>query len=123
MEDKKRLVFAFCEFLEDATKTSGLVEDHESLEVALQCLQAAFQINITDASQKKKYGKTGLLQIFQRATQNLQSSATDAEFEAEYLAYVDALVKKGYFEGCIEGDGGSSCLYPVKHPCMFELPY
>lgn len=68
MEDKrKKLVFAICEFLQKSIKDEVVkVEDHEGLEVAIQCIGEAFGVDINDPSQTSLYSvrPTGLPAIF-----------------------------------------------------------
>lgn len=51
MEDKKRLAFSIIKYLHDQLHNGGLSSDaQESLEVAIQCLETAFEVSIEDRS-------------------------------------------------------------------------
>uniref|UniRef100_A0A8C5P7Y6 Small glutamine-rich tetratricopeptide repeat-containing protein alpha n=1 Tax=Leptobrachium leishanense TaxID=445787 RepID=A0A8C5P7Y6_9ANUR len=51
MEDKKRLAFSIIQYLHDQLHNGGLSSDaQESLEVAIQCLETAFDVSIEDRS-------------------------------------------------------------------------
>ncbi|KAM8960445.1 small glutamine-rich tetratricopeptide repeat-containing protein alpha [Pelodytes ibericus] len=51
MEDRKRLAFSIIQYLHDQLHNGGLSADaQESLEVAIQCLETAFDVSIEDRS-------------------------------------------------------------------------
>ncbi|KAG8454568.1 hypothetical protein GDO86_000983 [Hymenochirus boettgeri] len=51
MADKKRLAFSIIQYLHDQLRNGGLSSDaQESLEVAIQCLETAFDVSIEDRS-------------------------------------------------------------------------
>ncbi|XP_053321182.1 small glutamine-rich tetratricopeptide repeat-containing protein alpha [Spea bombifrons] len=51
MEDKKCLAFSIIQYLHDQLQNGGLSSDaQESLEVAIQCLETAFEVSIEDQS-------------------------------------------------------------------------
>jgi len=88
MSDKRRLVFSIIQFCQEELQSNDLSEDaKESLEVASQCLQSAYALNVED--KHLEVSKT-LETIFQVATQHEPlrkkgpPSAADKE-EAERL--------------------------------------
>ncbi|XP_059176725.1 small glutamine-rich tetratricopeptide repeat-containing protein alpha-like [Physella acuta] len=76
MADVKKLVFSILKFLDDQKK-SGEVDDEaaESLEVAMQCLEQVYKINITEEEFVRKYSiPYNLLDIF-----NAQLTETESD--------------------------------------------
>lgn len=54
--DSEQIVFNFLEYLQDLKNEGKLSEDNaESADVATQCLSSAFNLDLNDAAQKKKY--------------------------------------------------------------------
>lgn len=52
----RRIVFAFMEFLNSLKQQGALTEEtRESLEVAIQCLGAAFQLDTSNTEQQNQY--------------------------------------------------------------------
>ncbi|CAO3691886.1 unnamed protein product [Umbelopsis ramanniana] len=55
-DNKKALVYSIMEFLEKSCKDGSVKEDSvEGIEVAIQCLGEAFDVDPTDAEQQKQY--------------------------------------------------------------------
>ena len=68
MSDKRRLVFSIIQFCQEELQSDGLSDDaKESLEVASQCLQSAYALNVED--KHLEVSKT-LENIFLEATKN-----------------------------------------------------
>jgi len=68
MSDKRRLVYSILKFLASELNSTDLSDDSkESLEVAIQCLQSAYALNIED---KHLSVSKSLEEIFHTATQN-----------------------------------------------------
>ena len=68
MSDKRRLAFSIIQFCQQELQANDLSDDaKESLEVASQCLQSAYALNVED--KHLEVSKT-LENIFQEATKN-----------------------------------------------------
>ncbi|XP_041358978.1 small glutamine-rich tetratricopeptide repeat-containing protein alpha-like [Gigantopelta aegis] len=74
MADVNKLVFSILSFLDDQKKHGNLSDDQvESIEVAYQCLESAYKINVHDPDMQAKYQvQRNLLDIF-----NSQMPSTD----------------------------------------------
>ncbi|XP_050403767.1 small glutamine-rich tetratricopeptide repeat-containing protein alpha [Patella vulgata] len=72
MADVNKLVFSVLQFLKEQTMTGGLDDEAvESLEVAIQCLESSFKVDINDPETVTKYQvQRNLLDIFNAQLSN-----------------------------------------------------
>lgn len=83
MSDAKCLVFSIIQFLSDQLQNGNLSNDaSESLEVAIQCLEQAYNIKHDDVNMTARLQvNESLLDIFNSATKNQQARKTEASDE------------------------------------------
>ncbi|XP_063311582.1 small glutamine-rich tetratricopeptide repeat-containing protein alpha [Pelobates fuscus] len=95
MEDKKRLAFSIIQYLHDQLDNGGLSSDaQESLEVAIQCLETAFEVSIEDHSLALT---KNLQELFAEATikESTQVHPVGISFSDEDIAEAERLKTEG----------------------------
>lgn len=119
-EDTQRLVFTFLEFLQQAKQSPALSEETvESVEVACQCLASAFQVNLENTEQHRKYslgaqslssvlalglsGKQRIEQAVEQLHKKQDESGSATDIEQKFLSYLQALQRRGAFNGAQPG--------------------
>uniref|UniRef100_A0A0B6Z8N7 SGTA homodimerisation domain-containing protein n=1 Tax=Arion vulgaris TaxID=1028688 RepID=A0A0B6Z8N7_9EUPU len=99
MANSKKLVFAILKFLEEQ-KLSGQLDDEakESLEVAVQCLEQVYKLNITEGEFVMQYSiPQNLLDIFTSQLNQAKPNAASSlnEPTAEQKEEAERLKNKG----------------------------
>jgi len=109
--DRSQVIFNMMEYLQDIRKENAIGEDNlESLDVAIQCLSTAFNLDITNAELTKKYsikpqtlphiigvGLSGKEKISSLVEQLKKQKMDPNDLEVKYSQYVQSIRKKGFF--------------------------
>jgi small glutamine-rich tetratricopeptide repeat-containing protein alpha len=107
MSDKRRLIYAFVEFLNREMASDEHSEDaKESLEVASQCLQTAYSMSAQD--DKHLSVSKNIEEIFKEATKDEPlrrpgpASAEDKEKAEKFKAEGNEMMKSEQFDKALE---------------------
>eukprot|EP01112_Ceratiomyxa_fruticulosa_P000724 TRINITY_DN1065_c0_g1_i2.p1 TRINITY_DN1065_c0_g1~~TRINITY_DN1065_c0_g1_i2.p1 ORF type:complete len:210 (+),score=63.29 TRINITY_DN1065_c0_g1_i2:226-855(+) len=104
------MIFSFLEYLNDLKNTQ--FRDNESLEVAVQCLQDSFAVDLNNEEQKGKYSikPHNFLSVFQlglvrkdELTKVVKDQLADTVLERKFQEYIDLLKSRGFFANSAEG--------------------
>lgn len=113
---RNQVLYCFLEYLQDLKKE--LDEDTaESVDVACQCINSAFGIDLQNEEQKQKYsikpqtvpivfgtGLAGKEKItFALEELHKQKKTIEDDLESKFMQYVQSIRKKGFFNGVTPG--------------------